>query len=354
MSDKEKIRKSFSHLHASGDTLSEVLDMISNEKKSRKSIIRRFPAAAAACLILLCAVTVYAATHSEFLQNVFGTGVDGQEETTVTLEGGKTEQYPAIERTDVDEEKAEALTGGYITAVNQSVSAGDYTFTVEDILMDENGIGAVTVHVENPNGLGLDEKAAVLETFGFLAETPASGGQFTFLDAENYLIKDSLTETGATYVWYLTPFDEQSVGEDLRISFRIVTADGSAEDRPEGSLTIPAPAGIPARSFSADGLTASVSPMGMKLSYDFDKGIEKPVQELSIRYADGTEYVVKTEDLSNISVASYAGEDYDTEWIAFNRLAEPDQITEIRISGEYSIDGSETVTPYECTLTPSH
>ena len=340
MTDKEKIKGVFSHLHASQDTVSEVLYMMSDGKK-RKKAVRRFPAAAIACMILLCVVTVYAATHTEFLKNVFGTGVEGREETS-----WKTEHYPAFERVDVDEELAEALVGEYITSVGKSVTVGSYTFTVGDVLMDENGIGAIMVHVENPEGLGLDKEAAELQTFGFRAAT-ASGG---FMDDMQYLIADSLTETGATYVYYVTPFEDHLQEEEIEVSFRIQSERENVKDWPEGSITIPAMKRIPVQSFSAKGLTASVSPLGMKLSYAFDEGKEKTEKNIVILYADGTEYVVKGENISNLSVSSLSGKDYDTVWYAFNRLADPEAMDEIHISCTY-LDNAEVRKTYDLVLT---
>ena len=340
MSDREKIKRVFSHLHASGDTVSEVLEMMSDEKR-RKNVVRRFPAVAVICMILLCGVTVYAATHAELWKNVFGTGVEGREETS-----WKTEHYPAFERVDVDKERAEALVGEYVTPVGKSVKVGDYTFTVGDVLMDENGIGAIMVHVENPEGLGLDKKAAELQTFGFKAST-ASGG---FMDDSNYLIKDSLTETGVDYVYYVTPFENQPKDEAIEIRFMINTGSEYVKDWPKGTVTIPDIKRIPAQSFSADGLTASVSPLGMVLSYSFDDRLEKPAREISIHYSDGTEYVVKGENVSNLSLSSCSDHNFDTVWYAFNRLADPSAVSEIHVSGDYP-DNAETRKAYDMVLT---
>ena len=83
--------------------------------------------ALAAALILGLGATAYAiGVHSGFFHNAFGTGVPGHEAKSFDVidpEGNviTVEHYPAEERVDMEEERAEELIGTYVSAVGQSV-----------------------------------------------------------------------------------------------------------------------------------------------------------------------------------------------------------------------------------------
>lgn len=306
----------------------------------------------AAALALALSITALAAYHNGFFKNVFGTGVKGQEAHDVVLSGegeglDKVEHFPAVERVDVDTEKAEALVGAYVTEIGQSVKLENYTFTLENMVLDENGIGALTVHVENPDGHGIrnDGKG---EDLPFSMDVERGSGENRFMDMQDYLVEKSFTETQADYVIYVTPLETLPTGEDLSLIIRLRQPEKEASEWPTASIPLPTENPVSARSFSADGVRADVSPVGMTLRYDIGAGLEKTEDAITVRYADGSEYVVLGADLHNLSVRSVSS-DYSNQWIAFNRLADMENITEIAISGEW-IDNDGAVNAYELVL----
>lgn len=311
----------------------------------------------AAALALALSITALAAYHNGFFKNVFGTGVTGQEAHDVVLPGegeglDKVEHFPAVERVDVDAEKAEALVGAYVTEIGQTVKLGSYTFTLENMVLDENGIGALTVHVENPEGHGIRADGKYDQGKGehppFSMDVERSGGEHRFLDSREYLVEKSFTDTQADYVLYVTPMETLPAGEALSLRLQLLQPEQDASAWPTAAIPLPTDQKVGTRSFSAKAVRAEVSPVGMTLSYDMGPGAEKTENAITVRYADGSEYVVLGTDLHNLSVHSVSS-DYSNQWIAFNRLADMDSITEIAISGHW-IDNDDTENTYELVL----
>lgn len=344
---------------ASAERIKEIAMKIIQADNTPRTVRRKRPGVIilAAALALVLSITALAAYHNGFFSNVFGTGVNGQEAHDVVLSGegegiDKVEHYPAVERVDVDEEKAEALVGEYVTEIGQSVKLGNYTFTLENMVLDENGIGALTVHVENPDGHGIradgkyDEGKDEFTPFSMDVEHKS--GEYRYMDSREYLVEKSFTDTQADYVIYVTPLETLPTGENLSLRIWLYQPEKEPSEWPTASIPLPTEKRAGARSFSAGGVRAEVSPVGMKLSYDIGAGAEKTENTITVRYADGSEYVVLGSDLHNLSVHS-ANRDFENHWIAFNRLADMDNITEIAISG-YWIDNDGVVNTYELVL----
>ena len=311
----------------------------------------------AAALALALSVTAFAAYRSGFFRNAFGTGVAGQapfERTWTDMDGNvvKTERYPAMERVDADEEAAEALVGAYVVEIGQSVRLGHYSFTLENALLDENGIGVLTLHVENPDGHGIQYSGKYDEAKGehppFNILLGRESGKYFDMDTREYLAEASFTEIQADYVVYFTPFEPLSADEAPILTLRLMQPNVAPPDRPSVSVRIPAAEKVATRIFSAEGVRAAVSPVGMTLCYDIGNAAEKVENSIVLRYADGSEYTVMGTGLVNFSVASVS-RDRGTQWYAFNRLADPDSISEIVISGHWT-DADNQANPYELVL----
>lgn len=311
----------------------------------------------AAALALALSVTAVAAYRSGFFQNAFGTGIAGQKpyERTWTDKDGtvvKTEHYPAMERVEADEEKASELVGSYVVDIGQSVTLENYSFTLENALLDENGIGVLTLHVENPDGHGIkysgeyDAAKGELPPFSIVVERES--GDYPYMDTREYLAEASFTETQADYVIYVTPFDRLPTDEALTLTLRLTKMDVDFPNGPAVSVCIPATEKVAARNYIAEGVRAAVSPVGMTLCYENGDGAEKSVDSIVLRYADESQYTVMSADLVNVSVSSVS-RDQSALWFAFNRLADADSITEIAISG-HERDGNENASPYELIL----
>ena len=280
----------------------------------------------AAALILGLGVTAYAiGVHSGFFYNAFGTGVPGHEAKSVDVidpEGNviTVEHYPAEERVDMEEERAEDLIGTYVSAVGQSVKLGDYTFTVRDVTVDENGNGAVTVDIDNPKGHGLTPQGSFVGDvvpepwFGYSVH----GSKDTLISSHDYAVAEGYSETHISFVYSITPAQPLAPDEDIILRFGLYSRDNT--------------------------------PVGMKLcfndAYNDGKYEEYLVQELVISYSDGSRYVVKSSNMVNYMSAVLDPEDRRVLQITFNRLVDVDNIQEISVQVIHNSTNGETEASY--------
>ena len=312
-----------------------VLDALDKEEPKVKKITTSFVLIAA--IVLISATALAGGLLSGFYQNVFGTGVKGQPEYTEEIrdeEGNvvKTEPHPLMERVEVDEELAEALTGPYIRTPEHSVSLGDYTVTLENVLFDRNGIGVLQVRVANPNGHGLKRSPAEYgpdESLPLTISVQRSEAEYPLLDDEAYVVEDTFTDTEMEYVIYLTPMEKWTADEKLTVC---VDRFLGSEDAGYEVATIPLDleALAPAKAFTGNGLRAEVSPLGLYLTFENRPEDEIITERMAIRYADGSAFTVLDDRTVNLSLSSADWKTQD-QWMAFNRLVNADQVTEIEI-----------------------
>lgn len=296
--------------------------------------------ALAAVLILGLSAVAYAiGVHTGFFSAVFGTGLRGRDsfDVVITDDNGnavKMEHYPAVERVDVDEELAESLTGEYISSVGQSAVAGNYTFALQDAVLDENGIGAFTVHVSNPDGHGLVQSG----NYGPGGHQPFSwslfpeGDDFHFMDERDYVVPESFSETEADIVFYFTPFTPLPANTGLTIRFSVFTEGVDFPKWPKAEMTIPAQEAIPCRELVGDGITASISPVGLMLHEETSELVNSISDSILIVFSDGSEYTLMATDVVNFSVASVSP-DHQNSYYSFNRLCDADNVVGIRWTG---------------------
>ena len=314
--------------------------------------------AAAVCVLSVAALAV---AHSGFFASVFGDGIPASEARDVNVYGEdgsvvKTEHYPAFDRAPVEEAEADSLVGSYVSAIGQSVTLNGYTVTVRDCLVDENGIGAVTIDAENADGV----KQAEDGDYPFLSFsfTQGEGDAALFADDRSYIDEAASTDTMLRYVCYFILDGAAKEDVTLHVSawdgvtMDTETIDGETHEFPryeEATITLPAAEIIPATGDFSDGeISASLSPVGLVLrGWDNENG-ETVEQRIILRYADGSEYTVKDEDLVSFAVALMRD---DGTCFALNRLVDVENVTEIFVSGFHHSFADDSATVFECTLT---
>ena len=353
MTDRQLFEETFSQLHASEDTVKEVLKM-AREQDTRKA--KRHPARTGA-LIALAAVllmgTAFAAAAGGFFDTVFGSkGQENVEAHEVTESAkGSVYEVPAREWAEVDEPLAEKLVGEYVATIGTSVSVGSWTLTVEDYTIDDHGIGAVVYTLSNPNGLGDAIRDAGYGAFYVDDRNPdglreiglegASGGDdIHAFDTRNIVDKTLTTDTELHAVMYFVPEYDFEAGESIRMSLARVVGEpdpvtGAAEWE-EQVITFTPDSNIPTVELvSAQGYTAHLSPLGVTFDASFE-AIDPAayLKTLTVQFADGTEYTIRSGDPymdnSILGCASFEG---SIEAHVFNRLVDTDSVVSVTRNG---------------------
>lgn len=161
----------------------------------------------------------------------FSDGISTQQ-ADIRDANGNTIQLPEMERVPTDPETAQRLVGGYLmTLDNATVTIennyyGDYTITLETMLIDEKGAGMITYYVENPKGVAYRTKGL---SYGAVEHTQmpmvgvatpemvdASG---RWVSHESYLDEENTTDTHVQAVLYFSVCGDYKKGETIYVSF---------------------------------------------------------------------------------------------------------------------------------------
>lgn len=293
--------------------------------------------AAVMVLVLALGMTGYAVvSHSDFFHNVFGVGGFSQPSHTneVVGENGevlKVEHYPAVERVDVDQAQAEELLGDYVSTIGKSVTVRDYTFTVQDLILDESGIGSVTVQVSNPNGHGLPANGVMDDTaevsFGYATE----GSAGTPVASRSYVLGEGNSENTISYVYSITPMKPLMENENIILRFVVAEkVDEYHANTEEQVIVLSAPKKLQTVAFAVDGLKAKVSSVGMAFERTEKLSEEMVLERAVIHYTDGLKYVVCDSNVSNM--LGSAMDENGHLLLAFNRIVEAENIQNIEVT----------------------
>lgn len=290
--------------------------------------------------------------NADFIQTAFGNEVEGREVEPLTEEGESGETYsytfPASQRVPVDSDTADSLIGDSIVDVGESIEANGYTVTVESAVMDENGIACVTYTLENPDGLdilkiyegnsvdyddaeNIGNSRLVKPEFTITSDNyQGRNDSFNYLDNSTFIDKSRSTDTCATLVVYITPFGTVSSDDGMLMTLKGYV---SGVYTTFGSVEIPASAKVVATEFTDGTITASISPVGINVSSSSFNPGDLMVSELRIEYADGSEYVVRSDEENVLNVTSNSGDD-QADYMAFNRLVDVGSIASVIVNGE--------------------
>ena len=301
---------------------------------------------------------VQSITRSDWIQTVFGDGIDGAEETVVSYPGKEDQTLPARERVTIDTAEADKVIDDSVKDVSMAVTEGDWTYTIESLIMDENGMGAFTYTIENPNGIG---ELAESDYDSELIDHPPRAyltrdGETIPVAVSAYISDEGRTDTWVRLAAYLGVTDGVTdiidSDDTLTIDFgdgngmTIVTGEDGTE-KPEyvfSALSIPIELKhfAPPITLTADGgWTANVSPVGIRIDQNGAIGDGDYVaDEIVLHFSDGSEYVVdgSDPDVINWAYAFSVSDGYSNSGshrYVFNRVVAPEDITSVTSSGSY-------------------
>lgn len=363
MTEHELFQKTFSTLHASPDTLTEVRKNMENNRKTHRTLRKGAVIAIAAALTL----TVAAAAGAVHLIRADVTPADQVDDATqhaftddidtakpiMTDSTGHSITMPDMERIPGDAETTERLVGGYLSKLDASVQVGSRTITLDTFLIDENGMGIITYSVEDPDGVAYD-------TYGYgqiggpdlyrCGPSSEEGGVSMF--SRCYADSAASTDTCLRAVLYFAGNGYEK-GDNIYLTLR------DAEGAPT-AIAIQPRIYVPVRTLTAaDGMTVSVSPLGIAVP-NHDPSGECVVNELILHFRDGSDFAVNSSQrsLMNWVVGCIrTGSDGDaTTYLVtdhvFNRLVDTAEISSVELSGSWHGRDSEEPVAVQRTYLP--
>lgn len=350
MTQREFFKETFSQLHASPDTLTEVMNMAKHENITYMNKTKRHPARKLIAIVAVAALLVtgaVAAVSSGFLNDAFGgKGLTDYDPVEVPKGDGNSWTQPGTEWAPVDEETAAALVGDAVAAIGETITMGNYTVTLDSYVMDDNGVGVVTWTVANPNGVGqVDEAGRGVVYFGpasFMAEPVFESGTGDFMNS--YCVRDDslTTDTELHLVSYIASWEDVLNTDGVVLKLKI-----SGEER---EIAFPAADVVESVAFASGEYTAHVSPMSIRFEAPFGEGAKNRWVPggLRVQFADGTEYVCQQTEpyMDNTVFSQYRaleGDGFGDLVYVFNRLIDPAEVASATISGPN--DTTLTFTP---------
>ena len=388
--DEKCYKETMDCLHASDDVLEEVLKMTENKNAEREKIQDEgqetrhqneygknnrsrnnnrhwHPARVAAAAVVLCAVagtmfsteiSTYAEEAIHFIEAKLSPASESDVETFAdaalgdksistdhaerTNSSGEVLNDPDSQRVAVDSVTANELLSGNVQNVDATVEVGGYTFDFEQLVVDKNGNGMLSYTISNPDGVKDWYESGYGEINfnwysnpnGGLADPTIYSESGEELDSRLLLRSDISTDTELHVVACFTgnlqenegirldlikAKDNEDAGQWTVLDQKSVSFD--ATDKLDGiALT------------DENGDTAEVSPIGLTMSDTADENIENVPDNITLKYTDGTEYVIDGEDAYNTIVSL---KDSGKSWYVFNRLVDTGKIQSLDIKGHY-------------------
>ncbi len=359
MFDRNEYQKTFAQIHASEQTLTEVLNMTKQTKKHTMSRVTR-ALVLAAVLSAMLATTAFAyvgftqyENPIEMLKSFFGGDEYSVSDGKVTTIEDYGQVYdfvdPTTEHIPLDTALAEAEVAPYVSDVGMSISYGDYTLTVDAHLYDSaTGCGVLNYRLENPNGVSGYE----LQNNG---ELWWPTGEKVYISAfgESYIVKEETSETSLAVAYYY----DKVVEEKIELAFYCWIAGDVGEVTEEEAMAFEQQRQIMTLSLNDGGGMKSIelaagdiiiSPISMIVNVeqmDFlslvtPSGEVMPpriaqIDRLVLRYDDDTEYIIQN-DAEDEIIVNYmsAGVNSTSSEIryVFNRIIDVEKIAAVIIN----------------------
>ncbi len=340
-------RETFSHIHASEDTITEVLKMARREKRKHKHTPLRAVLVAAVVMALVVTTVATVSTIRLAMQEQRDTqtvALDMMELGSDTPQGA-TDKYgnavtlPEMQRGTVSEETVAKLLGDAMYTVDGTFSHDNgNTYTLDTFLIDEQGMGILTYTVSNPDGIGYQD--------GGYGEIWDGGVDLFLSNGASY-------EEGHICDWRALLVGEANETE-IRVlekfgTFDTYTGQGISVGREDTAFGHLLPEKHLATRIGTDseGNTISVSPLGVSITCFKEDEPSLSVYTVELNFADGSTYTVISHtadyhlETMNHDIAYHGEKDgYETVNYVFANLVDINELTSIHVEGSYYPDGN--------------
>ena len=300
-----------------GNPRMEKAAVVSGGHAGGPRVSRRFAIGAALASAAALGTAAYATIETNFFTVGFGSkgheDVEAHEETFYSKDGSDSFTAPQAGRTwyETDSAVVEGLLGDCVQQVNESVTVGDYTMTLESFAMDENDLGIAWVVVTCPKGFKYTTATGANE-YGEPALSEDSEFRSIGLDWEEGRHPRCWPEvneefTTPTELHLLLHFDANPNGTDLtRLTWRMTVM---GHEKEEGVIVVEPPEKrvetVQCTSDESE-FVVSVSPFGYvvdghAVSQEYYEAVE---EKALFTMSDGTQ-LVAIEDLEELDGYSF-------------------------------------------------
>lgn len=351
-----QIKQAFESVQADSDLADRVLNAAAGEPLHRKGHAKPLYVAVIGCLagVLATGGVAYAVVNSSYFASAWGNHGNG--ESVTWTNGGSSGTKDTYTREFGDGIAPQSLEGA-VQKVNLSVEGNGYTLEIHEMAIDENGCGAVTFTLSNPNGVNYYKPAAELGELVLYGEeeggisTPDMNFGEEWADTRCTIDKDTSSDTVINGTMYFASMDRD---RDLQhtVTWNISWTEGEGEDAKVIEVSTPEfsiGAYVDTKKLSSDDSPLEISPFSIQTHID-DLGDEAVDHKLTVIYKDGSEQVIKDDAAGAynfyVSLARNNGENI---WVP-TKLINVDQVVSVTLEGTRYTSTGETETEVPFTI----
>lgn len=351
-----QIKQAFESIQADSDFADRVIDAAAGEPLHRKGHAKPLYVALLGCLagVLATGGVAYAVVNSSYFASAWGNHGNG--ESVTWTNGGSSGTKYTYTREFGDGIAPQSLEGS-VQKVNLSVEGNGYTLDIHEMAIDENGCGAVTFTLSNPNGVNYYKPAAELGELVLYGEeeggvsTPSMNFGEEWADTRCTIDKDTSSDTVINGTMYFASWNRD---RDLRhaVTWNISWTEGKGEDAKVIEVSTPEfsiGAYVDTKKLSSDDSPLEISPFSIQTHID-DLGDEAVDHKLTVIYKDGSEQVIKDDDAGAFNLYfSYTRNSGENIWVP-TKLIDVDQVVSVTLEGTRYTSTGETQTEEPFTI----
>ena len=349
-----QIKQAFESVQADSDLADRVLNAAAGEPLRKRGHAKPLYVAVIGCLagVLATGGVAYAVINSSYFASAWGNHGNG--DSITWTQGGSSGTENTYTREFGDGIAPQSLEDA-VQEVNLSVEGNGYTLDIHEMAIDQNGCGAVTFTLSNPNGVNYYKPAAEIGELVLYGEeeqgigTPGMNFGEEWADTRCTIDKDTSSDTVIYGTMYFASWNRD---RDLRhaVTWNICWTEGEGETAKQCEASTPEfnfGAHVDTKELHSDGSSLAISPFSIQ-THIADLGYEAVDNKLTVTYKDGSEQVIEDDAAgaynSYFSLTRNNGENI---WVP-TRLIGVDQVVSVTLEGARytSTGGAETSEPF--------
>lgn len=335
-----QIKQAFESVQADSDLADRVLNAAAGEPLRKRGHAKPLYVAIIGCLVGVLATggVAYAVINSSYFASAWGNHGNGDSITWTN--GGSSGTKYTYTREFGDGIAPQSLEGA-VQEVNLSVEGNGYTLDIHEMAIDQNGCGAATFTLSNPNGVSYYKPAAEIGELvlnGGEDEQRQVGVDMTFgedwVDTRSTIDKDTSSDTVVNGTMYFASWNRE---RDLQraITWNISWTEGEGEAAKQFEASTPefsVGTYVDTKGLHSDDSSLEISPFSVQ-THIADLGYEAVDHKLTVTYKDGSQQIIKDDDAGTynfyVSLARNNGENI---WVP-TKLIDVDQVVSVTLEG---------------------